>query len=103
MMRRLDDLVGEIRALRKDLNEGYVRKDVLAAQEVANALQFKGLEDEHRMLDRRIDAVDGDLTNRLDKNDARTEAVRRLTLTAFVYPLVVGVVIVLITFALAGH
>jgi hypothetical protein len=99
IMRRLDELVTELRRLADTLAEGYVRKDVLAAQNNATSIQITGIEDEQHVLHKRIDGVN----QRLDKNDTDRQTDRRLIFTAIAAPIVVGIVLAIVLSAIGVH
>lgn len=92
LMRRLDEVVTELRRLADTLEEGYVRKDVLEAMNNATSIQITGLEDENRQTNKRLDKIEEQATTS-----------RRLILTGLAYPIVVGVVVVLILSSLGLH
>lgn len=92
VVRRLDDVVTRLNRLSSQLEETYVRKDVLAAKEAADAVQMQGLEEEQRAIGRR-----------LDRMDEATATNRRLIISSFIAPLVVGVVVVLVLSAIGVH
>jgi hypothetical protein len=73
LMRRLDELVTEFRALRVALETGYVRKDVYAADRQADAIQIKGLEDEHHVFDKRIDLVNTKIVKITEQRDSERD------------------------------
>ena len=89
---RLDDVVQRLDKLSKDLEAGYVRKDVYSADRQTDAIQAKGIEDEQRLLNRRI-----------DKMEEHGASNRRLIISSFIAPVVVGIVVVLILSALGAR
>lgn len=91
MMRRLDEIVTEVRDLRQSIETGYVRKDVLA--------EVRRMDDEvHANLREDVTSAHTRVT------DLKREQVasRRLAVTAVIAPLAVAVLSAIIIFALFG-
>lgn len=97
VMRRLDDLVARLERLAQSLDEGYVRKDVQEARELATAMQLKGHEDELHMLHRRLDMMVNVRDKERDDRDRLRQSDRRLfyalTLSVLVGPLLVALLL----------
>lgn len=89
IVRRLDDITARIADLVRQLETGYVRRDVAEAESKTTAVLLDGLENE----------VHG-LGKRMDRADENATANRRLAIAGLVYPLIVGVIVALLVFAL---
>ena len=92
VVRRLDDVVSRLDRLYSQLEETYVRKDVLEAKEAADVIHMQGLEEEQHAIGKR-----------LDRMDESTATNRRLIISSFIAPLIVGVVVVLVLSAIGVH
>jgi hypothetical protein len=92
VVRRLDDVVTRLNQLSIQLAETYVRKDVLAAREATTDQQLTGLEAEMH-----------EVWKRFKENEQASATNRRLILSSFFAPLIVGVVVVLILSALGAR
>lgn len=92
VVRRLDEVVTRIDRLYSQLEEIYVRKDVLEVREAATDRQLVGIEAEMHQV-----------WKRFETNEEATSANRRLIITSFVAPVIVGVVVVLILSTIGIH
>lgn len=81
LMRAIEAMRTDLRDLTKQLDTGYVRKDVYAADQQADAIETKGVEDEQRQIHKRIDRIEERLTAHF-----------RLLLAGLVYPLLIGAI-----------
>ena len=55
-MRRIDDIVSRLDRITESLEQGYLRKDVYAADRAADAFQMKAFEDTQHLLTKRVDS-----------------------------------------------
>lgn len=92
VVRRLDDVVTRLDRLYSQLETSYVRKDVLEARDAALDQQMVGFEGEMHQV-----------WKRFERNEDATATNRRLIISSFIAPLVVGIVVVLILSAIGLH
>lgn len=92
VVRRLDDVVTRLNQLSNQLQETYVRKDVLQGRDAVTDQQLAGIESEMHQV-----------WKRFEKNEEATATNRRLIISSFIAPLVVGVVVVLILSTIGVH
>jgi hypothetical protein len=77
---RLNDLVARLDQLTNSLEQGYVRKDVYAADRAGEAIKTVSVDDELHAVGKRIDRI-----------EERLSAHFRLLLAGLVYPLLVSI------------
>lgn len=95
LMRLLTLLRDDVRQLRTEIKDDlaqFVRIDVQTAHNTTVDVQLKGLEDEVHVAHKRI-----------DKAEDAVVANRRLVVGSFLFPLVVGLVVALVTYTVLVH
>lgn len=101
VMRRLDDLMTRLDRVTLSLEEGYVRKDVQEARELATMMQLKGHDDELHALQSRLTTIVNYRDHERDERDRLRVADRRLIVSlafsALLGPVIVGLIIAAFT------
>jgi hypothetical protein len=97
VMRRLDDLMARLERLTLSLEEGYVRKDVQEARELATMMQLRGHEDELHQITARINTMVANRDRERDERDRLRVADRRLfyslAFSALLGPVIVALIV----------